>query len=271
MLKQYVEEIQKYPLLTIEQEQELAKRIADGDEEAKTQLIHSNLRLVLKIAHEFKGMGVTLDDLVGAGNIGLIRAVSKYKPGFVSKRGNVVKFSSYAAYHIKHHIKDALSKMSGISSMSIGTRDRRKKILNKKKELGEDCTADDIAKAIGMKRSKHIQNVLNGGGNTKVSLDKCIDDEGRVKFMDLIKDESEKSAFEILDFDERVDLAIRKLSMLDEKSIFILKNRFGMNKEETIYTLEEISKMLGVTKERIRQLESEALRTLRNAIDENNK
>jgi len=268
-MNKYVEEIQKYPLLTVEQEQELAERIAEGDETAREQLTCSNLRLVVKIANSFKGMGVPIRDLVGAGNVGLMNAVSRFKPNYRAENGKIVKFSTFAAYHIKHDMKELLSQMSSVSSMTIGTRDRRKKILDKQKELGEGCTAEQVAKEIGMKRSKHVRAVMSVGNGTRVSLDKCIDEDGRIKFMDMLKDDSEKSVFDSLAFEERLDLVMRNLVKLDEKSLFIIKNRFGMNDERRELTLKEISDMLNLTKERIRQLENEAIAFLRAEIEKN--
>ncbi len=258
----YISEINKYRLLGAEEEQELMKRSSEGDLEARNILISSNLRLVVKIAHKYKGMGVDLFDIIQAGNEGLAEAAKRCQPKKKSR------FITFAQFHIHHHMKDELSKMSGAVSMSVGTHGRRKNLLDEKDKMGDDFTVEELAKKCGRKNVKNVQAMLNSG-NYKVSLDDFVDADNKKTYLEFIET-SEDGAERQYDRDERIEILLSKLEILDDIELCVIESRYGLFGKEEM-TLREISKVMNKSAERIRQIQNEAEDKLRKAVLEEEK
>ena len=254
----YVEQINKYPILSREQQEDLVKLSAGGDIEARKKLICSNLRLVLKIAHRYKNMGVSFKDLVRAGNFGLIEAAMRAKPNMDNC------FITFAQVHIKHFIKEELSKMSGVVSLSIGSHGRRKELHDVQEALGEDCTVEQIAEACG-KNPRHVRAMLSTG-NGRVSLDATIDDDGKRTYLEMLEDEKEEPLPDKLASDELMELMLKHVYQLPEQKKFIIIHRFGIDDEEKM-NLRDIGVALSMSAERVRQLQNEALSDLRRLLE----
>lgn len=255
----YVELIKEYALLTPEQEQALALQIENGLEadkiKARNTLVCANLRLVLKIANEYKGNGVELFELVSEGNKGLLEAASRFKPG----RGS--RFITFAQSYIKHYIGKTLSSLSGPVSMSSGTYNRRKKIVVKKNEMGENYTLNGLAKQCGRKNMKSLSVLLNSK-NQKVPIDAYVDEDGKRTLADVAELEHQESPFEKVSFEESLDVVLRELSKFSDTERFVVEKRFGLNNDEPM-TLREIGKALHLTAERIRQIQDDVIEKLR--------
>ena len=254
----YTDEINKYDVLSMEEEQELAERMLNGDEKAKDRLICCNLRLVAKIAQDYKGMGVGIEDLVGAGNVGLVEATERFKPG----KG--AKFGTFVQSHVRHCIKDVLSRMSGAMSKSIGTRNRHKKIRDAMNELGEGATVEQIARKCNS-RSRTVADAL--AGNYKVSLDGKVDEGSDRTYLDVIEDENAMDSLSQLAHEERMDAMFAGLDGLDSTERFVVESLFGLCGAEP-KVLREVGMALHVTAERVRQIKDNALKKLRVAIEE---
>ena len=255
----YTDEIMKYEVLSTDEEQELAKRMADGDKEARDRLVCCNLRLVAKIAQDYKGMGVDLEELVGAGNMGLIEAADKFKSGKNSR------FGTFAQFHIRHSMMDALSRMSGAMSKSIGTYNRHKKIRNAKEELGEGASVEDVARKCGSRSRKTVSDAL--AGNFKVSLSDKVNEGSDRTYLDVIEDEYEQDSLSQLAHEERMDAMFAGLDGLDSTERFVVESLFGLCGAEP-KVLREVGQALHVTAERVRQIKDNALKKLRVAIEE---
>ncbi len=255
----YTADIMKYDLLDANQEQELATKVANGDLDAMNALVCANLRLVTKIAQEYKGKGVDLDDLIQAGKVGLINAARKYKPN------TGARFQTFAQFYIKHGMKDILSKMSCAVSMSIGSYGRHRIARDAMEKLGENCTEEEIAKKCGRKKKTDMSAILRGGG-VKVSLNERIGDDEKRTYLDAIEEEESDSVTESIMRNEQIAVMLDCLESLDEDERYVIEGLFGMNGEKKV--LREIGDELGKTAERIRQIKENALGKLRDAIVE---
>ena len=257
-VKLYLKEIGSYPLLTIEQEIELAKRIESGDEAAKKSLAESNLRLVVSIAKRYVGRGLSFLDLIQEGNLGLIKAVDKfdYTKGY--------KFSTYATWWIRQAITRSIADQSRTIRIPV----HMSEVINKTyrvsrtllQELGREPTEQELAKAMNLPIEK-VREILKVSADP-ISLDTPIGEEDDSHLGDFIKDErivgpEDAAAYSVLQ-----DQISKLLETLTEREQRVLILRFGLQDGRT-RTLEEVGKEFNVTRERIRQIEAKALRKLR--------
>jgi RNA polymerase primary sigma factor len=258
-LKLYLQEIGRTPLLKPEQEVELAGRIQKGDKEARDLMISSNLRLVVKIAHDYKDFGLPLLDLISEGNIGLIKAVERFDP----QKGG--KLSTYAAWWIKQSIKRALANQSKTIRLPVHLVDKiskmRKMATALTEELGREPTDEEIAEEMHMPVNKvaHLKTV----SVRPTSLNAPVgDDSDSTEFGEMVGDESAATPFEQLS-EKSLQLDVDKMIRdLDEREAKIIRLRFGLE-GETPLTLEEVGEIFGITRERVRQLQNMALSKMR--------
>ena len=261
-IKIYLREIGKTPLLSREQEVELADKIKAGDKQARDMMIRANLRLVVKIAHDYAGLGLPLLDLISEGNIGLMKAVERFDP---NKGG---KLSTYGSWWIKQSMKRALANQAKTIRLPVHLIDKigkiRRTALDMAEKIGRDPSDSELAEAVGMPVARVIE--LRTLGVRPASLDAPIGDEEATAFGEMVGDEATPTPAKTLQ-----DKAIRAdmkamLTHLDERERTILTLRFGLSggKEQT---LEQIGDKLGITRERVRQIQNIALRKLRQLLD----
>jgi RNA polymerase primary sigma factor len=257
----YLREISEYPLLTIEEEVKLARRIKRGDKEARARMVRSNLRLVVKIARDYSNFGLPLLDLISEGNIGLMKAVERFDP----KKGG--KLSTYAAWWIKQSIKRALANQSKTIRLPVHLVDKiakLRRVSNRMtEELGREPTDEELAEEVGMASSK--VSALKSAAIRPTSLDQPLGDEDSTALGDIIGDEEAQDPYEMLRDKDLRDEVGGLLDVLDERERKIINSRFGLDGQRT-KTLEEVGVKFGVTRERIRQLQNIALRKLRKAL-----
>lgn len=258
----YLNEISKIPLISPEEEVRLAKLIEKGDARAREKMIQANLRLVVKIAHDYANFGLPLLDLISEGNIGLMKGVDR----FDWRRGN--KFSTYAAWWIKQSIKRALANQSKTIRLPVHLVDKlakmRRLAMQLTEELGREPTDEELAEELGVPIRKIAQ--LKRVSMRPSSLNSLVGDEDSTELGELVADESAKTALEVLS-DENLQAALKEVwPVLDERERMILSLRFPMEGEKSL-TLEEVGKKLKVTRERIRQLQNLALKKLRVEIE----
>ncbi len=257
----YLREISQVPLLTPQEEVKLAAQIKRGNKKAREKMIKANLRLVVKIAHDFSNYGLPLLDLVSEGNIGLMKAVERFDP----KKGG--KLSTYASWWIKQSIKRALANQSKTIRLPVHLVDKIGKIrrvaAQMTEELGREPTNEELAEELGLATAKvaHLKNVAV----RPASLDAKINADDDTAFGDLVSDERAEDPFAVLrDKDLREEVG-DLLDVLDARERKIIAFRFGLGggKERT---LEEVGRKFGVTRERIRQLQNIALLKMRKAL-----
>ena len=260
-IKLYLQEIGRVPLLKPAEEVELARRIQKGDADARKSMIHANLRLVVKIAHDYTNFGLPLLDLLREGNIGLIKAVERFDP---DKGG---KLSSYAAWWIKQSIKRALANQSKTIRLPVHLVDKiakmRKMTLELTEEFGREPTDDELAMELGMPASKiaHLKTV----SARPASLDAPIGDGENTEFGDLVGDENAINPFENLRNKSLIHDINKMVDNLDEREAKIIRMRFGLNNEKP-KTLEEVGLIFSITRERVRQLQNMALSKMRKSM-----
>jgi RNA polymerase primary sigma factor len=261
-LQLYLQEIGKTALLTIEEEIQLAKRIRRGDKAARDHMISANLRLVVKIAMDYKDFGLPLLDLISEGNIGLVKAVERFDP----RKGG--KLSTYAAWWIKQSIKRALANQSKTIRLPVHLVDKiskmRRTAMVLTEQLGREPTDEELAIELQIPTSKvaHLKSV----SVRPASLDAPIGEDGDSgTFGEIVGDDNAVSPFEGLrDRSQNSDLHAM-VESLDKREAEIIKLRFGLDGREEL-TLEEVGQKFHVTRERIRQLEYLALTKMRKAI-----
>jgi len=259
-VRMYLKEIGRTPLLTKEEEIELAKRIERGDQRAKQKLIQSNLRLVVSIAKRYMNRGLSFLDLIQEGNKGLIRAVEKYD----WRRG--YKFSTYATWWIRQGVTRAIADQARTIRIPVHMIETINKLfrVNRRltQELGRKPTPEEISKEMNLEPSK-VRYILKIAQKT-ASLEKPIGEDEDSYLGDFIEDTTQISPY---DFTSKGLLKkdIREvLSTLSPREAEVLKMRFGLLGEKPA-TLEEVGKRFGVTRERIRQIEAKALKRLRHS------
>jgi len=261
-LRLYLREISETPLLTIQDEIDLAARIQRGDAAARERMITANLRLVVKIARDYEGMGLPLLDMVNEGNMGLMRAVERFDP----TKG--AKLSTYAAWWIKQSIKRAVANQGKTIRLPVHLVDRVAKIrrtaLKLHEELGREPTDAEVAEVLGMAAAR-VTELLTASCRP-ASLDAPVGDDEDTRFADLVRDDNTGTAFESLDETSRHDMVLELLERLDTREISVIRERFGLNGRHE-RTLEQIGQRFGVTRERIRQIEAGALRKLRKLVE----
>jgi RNA polymerase primary sigma factor len=262
----YLDQIGKTPLLTLEQETALARRVLKGDEAARQQMIQANLRLVVRIAKDYDNFGLSLMDLISEGNFGLIKAVERFDP---DKGG---KLSTYASWWIKQAIKRALATSGKTIRLPVHMVDRisqMRRVTNQlAAELGREPHNEEIAMAMEIPLAKvvHMKSVANRAA----SLDQPVGEEGDATLGDLVKDESERTPFETLRGKSDNDEIATMLAALEPREAEILTHRFGLNGESPL-TLEEVGERFKLTRERVRQLQQSALMQLRRIMTERQK
>jgi len=261
-LKLYLREAGETPLLTPEEEVVLARRIKRGDGAAREQMIKANLRLVVKIAHDYDGMGMPLLDLINEGNIGLMRAVERFDP----RKG--AKLSTYAAWWIKQSVKRALANQGKTIRIPVHLVDliarMRRVALHLHEELGRDPTDKEVAEELGMKRARVTE--LWQASMRPASLDASIGEtEDDTRLVELVKDDQMPTAYQHL-LERTTHAMVREfIGKLDKREETILRYRFGLD-DGPERTLEEVGEHFGVTRERIRQIQNAALEKLRKLI-----
>ncbi|MCS7168199.1 MAG: RNA polymerase sigma factor RpoD/SigA [Gemmatales bacterium] len=263
-LETYLREINETPLLTPEEEKELAQRIAQGDSEARDKMIRANLRLVVNIARNYTGKGLSLQDLIEEGNLGLLRAVEGFDPKMNTR------FSTYASYWIKQSIKRALvncGKTIRIPAYMVELLNKWRRMAHQlQDELGRTPTQEEIARALNLPKKK--LNIIKKAIRIYNSLPQTEQLESNWTLGELITDERTKTPdLELVEHDDLVQV-LRLLERMDEREATILRMRFGLDNEEP-KTLKEIGERLGLTRERVRQIETEALNKLAEALQAN--
>ncbi len=257
-IKIYLQEIGKINLLTQAEEVELARRIKSGDERARQKMIQSNLRLVVKIAHDYANFGLPLLDLISEGNIGLIKAVERFDP---DKGG---KLSTYAAWWIKQSIKRALANQSKTIRLPVHLVDKIAKMrrisMLLQDELEREPTNEEIGLEMGMSANKvaHLKSV----SVRPTSLDAPVGEGDDTEFGDLVGDEGASTPFENLRSKSLISDINKMISSLDQREADIIKMRFGLNGDRP-KTLEEVGRYFDITRERVRQLQNIALQRMR--------
>jgi len=257
----YLREIAQFPLLTIKEEVQLARKIKRGDQEARSRMVRCNLRLVVKIARDYSNYGLPLLDLISEGNIGLMKAVERFDP----KKGG--KLSTYAAWWIKQSIKRALANQSKTIRLPVHLVDKiakmRRVSTQMTEELGREPTDDELAEEVGLSPSK--VTALKSAAIRPTSLDQPIGDDDSTQFGDLVGDADAQDPFEMLrDKDLRNEVG-DLLDVLDDRERRIINYRFGLDGKKP-KTLEEVGVKFGVTRERIRQLQNIAITKLGKAL-----
>ena len=257
-VRMYLKEIGKVPLLTPEEEMELAVRVSAGDEEAKRRMTEANLRLVVSIARRYVGRGMVLLDLIQEGNLGLIKAVEKfdYTKGY--------KFSTYATWWIRQAITRSIADQGRTIRIPVHMLETINKTIRVSRqllqELGHDPSAEEIAKEMGMPAEK-VRDILRIA-QEPVSMETPIGEEEDSHLGDFIPDEDASEPSEVASFSllrEQLEEVLDTLAPREKK---VLELRFGIVDGRT-RTLEEVGKEFNVTRERIRQIEAKALRKLR--------
>ncbi|MFU8892561.1 MAG: RNA polymerase sigma factor RpoD/SigA [Luteolibacter sp.] len=265
-LKLYLKEISRTPLITVEEEIELAERIKKGDPEARSHMIRANLRLVVKIAQDYSNYGLPVMDLISEGNIGLMKAVERFDP---NKGG---KLSTYAAWWIKQSIKRALANQSKTIRLPVHMVDKIAKMRRIStmlaEVLGREPTDEELADEIGLPRRKLA--MLKQASQRPTSLDAPINDGESTEFGDIIGDERADNPLDVLADKNLHGELDHLLSVLDTRERRIIDERFGLNGRKPM-TLEEVGREFGVTRERIRQLQNSALTKMRRALRKKDK
>jgi len=257
-VRMYLKEIGQVKLLSAEEEVELAKRVAEGDQDAKNKLTEANLRLVVSIAKKYSGRGLHILDLIQEGNTGLIRAVDK----FDWTKGN--KFSTYATWWIRQAITRAIADQARtirvpvhmVEVINKATRCNRKLV----QELGREPTVEEIAAELNLPVEKIIE--ANRTAADTLSLDTPVGDEEDTSIGSFVEDERTPGPADATSNAMLAEALKEILDTLTEREADVLRMRFGMYDGRT-HTLEEVGQIFGVTRERIRQIENKAIRKLR--------
>ena len=264
VLSTYLKAIDKIPLLTYEEEYDLALKAKNGDKKARERLINSNLRFVVSVAKKFRGQGIPLEDLINEGNIGLMTAVDKFEP----EKG--YHFISYAVWWVRQAILKALAEQSRPVRLPLNRSNELIQIVRAKNELlksGEnsDPSAEDIAEKTGLERNlvKSLMDITR----EMISFDSPIkgDEEGDSSYFDFVEDKSQTPEEDVVNHMMEKDVR-SLLGVLGDKERDIIEKRYGFNGREPM-SLKAIGDEYNLTKERIRQIEKGALKKLRNNGD----
>jgi RNA polymerase primary sigma factor len=256
-LRLYVREIGRVPLLTADREVSLAKRVERGDMAAKRQMIEANLRLVVSIAKPHVGRGLSFLDLIQEGSLGLIRAVEKfdYRRGF--------KFSTYATWWIRQAVQRAIADKARTIRIPVHMFERLNKVVHIQRQLvqrlGREPRPDEIAAELEL-TTEEVREILRMA-QFPVSLEKPVGEREDSKLGDLVEDELAESPFDVASVSLRCADVEHALSALPERERQVIVLRFGLHDEQP-RTLDEVGRAFGVTRERIRQIESNTLKKL---------
>ena len=261
----YLREIGKIPLLSLEEETELAKKVVKGDQKAKDKMVEANMRLVVSIAKRYSGRGLDLLDLIQEGNTGLLRAVEKFNPdkGF--------KFSTYATWWIRQAITRAIADQARTIRIPVHMVETINKVLRTTRkltvELNREPTNEEIAKELDMETEKvdYVMRIKQDIASLDASVGRDGDDEDSV-LGDFVEDEERASPEDSAVTQILKEQLAEILSTLSEREQKIIRMRFGIGGERP-HTLEEVGAEFSVTRERIRQIEAKALSKLRKHKD----
>lgn len=257
-LRLYLREISRIPLLNASNESRLAERAENGEKEARDHLIEANLRLVVSIAKKYVGQGLSLEDLIGEGNIGLIRAVTKfdYKKGF--------RFSTYATWWIKQAITRSILEGTRVVRLPVYIMEEVMRVKRTTRqlyqEMGREPTPDDIGDRLSMTPERVSELLI--WAEKVFSLDAPLSEEEENTLGDIIEDVRERGPSEITDqhlLREEIRKVLGQLTLRERQ---VIELRFGLLDDHD-HTLEEVGKKLKVTRERVRQIEERAIRKLR--------
>jgi RNA polymerase primary sigma factor len=262
-LQLYLREIGQVKLLTPEEEIALAKRIKRGDKQAREQMIKANLRLVVKIARDYEGLGLPLLDLVNEGNIGLMKGVERFDPN----KG--AKLSTYAAWWIKQSIKRALANQSKTIRLPVHVVDKmahiRRAEVRLRESLDREPTDEEVANELGL-TPKRIQRYREAS-RAPISLESSMSTDEENPVAEIVADTNAAAPFDRIIRENDTALVQEALATLDARESKILAMRFGLDDGEP-KTLEDVGRHFGVTRERIRQIQEQALQKMRVRIDE---
>jgi len=265
VMKLYLKEIRKTPLLNFEKEQELGKRVAEGDLEARARMIEANLRLVVAIGKRYINRGLPFSDIIEEGNLGLIRAVEKfeYQRGF--------RFSTYATWWIRQAIERAIVNQLRIIRLPVHVAENvngySRAVRQMTQRLGREPEAKEIARNMGIKVQK--VRALSQATRQIYSLDMLVSEEGDDTLKDMLRDTHAPSAERLVDEQTRNRNISEWISQLPETERRVIEMRYGLRQGRQ-YTLNDIGKQFGITRERVRQIEGNALRKLRQLTKEMN-
>jgi RNA polymerase primary sigma factor len=261
-IKLYLREIGQVKLLTPQEEIDLAARIKKGDKRAREQMIKANLRLVVKIAHDYEGFGLPLLDLISEGNIGLMKAVERFDP---AKGG---KLSTYGSWWIKQSIKRALANQSKTIRLPVHLVDKiakmRRTAMRLQEEFGREPSDDELAEELGISAARVAQ--MRTAAIRPASLDAPIGDDESNNFAEVVQDENADTPYEQLEDKTVTGMLHEMIKTLDPREATILRYRFGLDGGSE-RTLEEVGQKFGVTRERVRQIQNIALNKLRKMIE----
>jgi RNA polymerase primary sigma factor len=261
-IKLYLREIGQVKLLSQAEEVVLAARIKKGDKRARELMIKANLRLVVKIAHDYENFGLPLLDLISEGNIGLMKAVERFDP---AKGG---KLSTYGSWWIKQSIKRALANQSKTIRLPVHLVDKisrmRRTALKLQEIFGREPTDEELADEMGLSVSRVAQ--MRTAAIRPASLDAPIGEDDSNSFAEVVQDESANTPYEHLEEKTVTGMLQEMIKTLDERESTILRYRFGLDGGSE-KTLEEVGTKFGVTRERVRQIQNIALIKLRKMIE----
>ena len=261
-IKLYLREIGQVKLLTPEEEITLAARIKKGDKKARELMIKANLRLVVKIARDYEGIGLPLLDLISEGNIGLMKAVERFDP---AKGG---KLSTYGSWWIKQSIKRALANQSKTIRLPVHLVDKiskmRRTSMRLQEELGREPSDEELGEELGITAARVSQ--MRMAAIRPTSLDAPIGDEDSNNFAEIVQDENADSPYQQLEDKTVTKMLQEMVKTLDHREATILRARFGLDGGPQ-KTLEEVGVKFGVTRERVRQIQNIALKKLRKMIE----
>ncbi len=264
-LQLYMREVGQVPLLTIEEENALAARIKKGDEAAREHMIRANLRLVVKIAREYEGLGLPLLDMINEGNMGLMRAVERFDP---AKGG---KLSTYASWWIKQSIRRGIANQAKTIRLPIHAMDKLSKATKVaaqlREELGREPEPEELADALGVRASRLSE--IRTAALRPASLDQPIGDDDSNMLAEVVKDENARTPYEALEEKTLLSMLGDLVNRLGPREQRIIRQRFGLDGGSE-KTLEEIGEKFNLTRERIRQLQNAALEKLRLMIEDRN-
>jgi len=260
-LQLYLREINQSPLLLADEEISLARRIRKGDLLARDEMIRSNLRLVVSIAKNYTARGLSLLDLIEEGNLGLLRAVEKFDPA------QGCRFSTYASWWIRQAIKRSLInavKPVEIPAYMVEMITKWRRTANRLE--GETCrppTQDEIARAMGLSRKK--VEVISRAARAFSSPFQAVTDDAEWSLSDMVPDDEARSPADVLLENRRKEAVMRFLNSIDTRAATVLRMRFGIDGGDPM-TLKDIGRKIGLTRERVRQIERDALRCINEAI-----
>jgi len=256
-LETYLRDINEVPLLTAEQERELAVRISEGDAEARDHMVRANLRLVVSIARGYSSRGLTLDDLIEEGNLGLLRAVEGFDPTMGTR------FSTYGSYWIKQSIKRALinsSKTIRIPAYMIELLSKWSRTTIRLNDvLGRSPSNAEVARLLGVSKKK--LPIIEKAIHVYHSTPQTDQPESGWSLSEVVMDKGMESPDEIMMKDDALAYVRNRLEVMDDREATVLRMRFGLDSEEP-RTLKEVGEHLGLTRERVRQIETACLNRL---------